>query len=393
MFRRFAYSLGGILPHRLSSEMKELYWATVLQNLALAMLLLFEPIYLWQQHLSLRGIVLFFLAVYLTYFFILPLGAKFACRYGYEHSMAFATLMQVAYYVCLFLVARSYLFLAPAVLLYALQKTFCWPAYHADFARYSDQTEEGRELSGLTVALSLVYVVGPLVAGLVLQFGTWALLFGLGSCVMLLSNWPLLKTREVFTPRAFSYSAAYTRLFARDNWRRLLGYMGFGEELIVLVLWPIYISLVVVAYLEVGAVVATSTLVMGLVTLYVGKLTDEHNKHEVLRLSTALYAFGWIARLLAHMPFSVFLVDAWSRLTKNVVAVPLTAITYERAKAHSVMDTVVSFEMSLVVGKLTACVALLVVLAFVPAPVTALSPAWVAAWLLASAMTLLYTFI
>lgn len=388
MFQRFAYSLGGILPHRLNSEMKELYWATVLQNLALAMLLLFEPIYLWQQGVSLRGIILFFLGVYVLYFCLMPLGARFACARGYEHSMALSTLVQVAYYTALFLVGTSHALLAPAALLYALQKAFYWPAYHADFARYSDQTEEGKELSGLSVAQSLVYIVGPLLAGLLLQFGSWALLFAVGSCLMLLSNVPLFRTREQFTPRAFPYAAAYARLFGPENRRRLLGYMGFGEELVVLVLWPIYISLVVVAYLKVGAVVAASTLVMALVTLYVGKLTDERNKHAVLRLSTALYAFGWVARLLAYLPFSVFLVDAWSRLTKNVVAVPLTAITYERAKAHSVMDTVVSFEMSLVVGKLTACVALLIVLTFVPLPA-----AWAAAWLVAGAMTLLYAFI
>ncbi len=388
MFHRFVYNIAGVLPHRLSPQVRELYWSTLLQNLALAMVLLFEPIYLWQQSVSLRGIVLFFLGVYVLYLLLMPLGAKFATRFGYEHSMALSTVAQVAYYLCLYLVVRDHWFLVPAALLYALQKTFYWPAYHADFARYSDGREEGRELSGLVVALSAVFIIGPITAGLILQFGSWGLLFTVGSCLMLLSNWPLFKTREVFIPRVFPYVDTYRRLFAAENRRSLFGYMGFGEELIVLVLWPIYISVVVVAYIEVGAVVAAATLVTAIATLYVGKLTDEHNKHEVLKLATVLYAFGWLARLVVQTPFGVFLADSWSRLTKNVVAVPLTAITYERAKTRSIMDTVVCFEMSLVVGKIVACLGLLVMLAVVPAAYT-----WPAAWLMAACFALLYTLI
>lgn len=389
MFHRFFYALGGVLPHHLSREVKELYWAALLQNLALAMLLLFEPIYLWQQGFSLSHILWFFLGVYVAYVFIMPLGAKFATHFGYEHSIAVSTLVQVAYYACLWLVAVAWWFALPAALLYAAQKALYWPAYHADFARYSDQREEGKEVSGLQVALSLVYIVGPLLAGFLLTVSSWAILFTVGSSLILLSNLPLLKTREVFVPRVFPYLDTYRRLFDAAERRRLLGYMGFGEELIVLVLWPVFIYTIVVSPFEVGVVVAAATLIMALVTLYVGKLTDEHNKHSVLRFSSLLYAGGWLARLATFTPFGVFVVDAWSRLAKNVVAVPLTAITYERAKTRSVMDTVVFFEMSLVVGKIVACVVLLVVFAFVPS----LQAAWNSAWLLAALMTLLYVLV
>ncbi|MBI5465866.1 MAG: hypothetical protein HY974_01085, partial [Candidatus Kerfeldbacteria bacterium] len=297
-------------------------------------------------------------------------------------SMAWSTVVQVIYYACFFSVAYSWWFLWPAAVLYAWQKALYWPAYHADFARYSDQTEEGREISGLSVALLLVYVAGPILAGILLTVGSWWLLFAVGSVVILLSNWPLLKTPEIFTPREFPYVDTYRRLIAPLERRNLLAYMGFGEELIVLVLWPVFISIVISGYIAIGAVVASTTLVTMLTTLYVGKLADEHHKRAILKFSTILYAFGWLARLLVVTPWQVFAVDAWSRLTKNVVAVPLTALTYERAKNHSVMNTVVFFEMSLVVGKLVAALVLLVVFSF--------TTSWSAAWLVAAGMTLLY---
>ncbi|MDZ4229876.1 MAG: MFS transporter [Candidatus Veblenbacteria bacterium] len=386
MHWHFVNTLGRLLPQHVPAPVRELYWATVLQNLALAMLLLFEPIYLWQQGFSVAQILWFFLAVYVTYFLAIPLGAKFATRFGYEHSMVLSTVAQISYYVCLYLVAASWWWAVPAVLLYTVQKTLYWPAFHADFARYSDATEEGREVSALHVTLSAVYIVGPLVGGVLITFGSWQLMFAVGSLLILISNWPFLKASEHFTPRTFSYLGAYRRLFSRENWRQLVGYMGFGEELVLLVLWPVFIATVIVEYVAIGALVAAATFVTVLATLYIGKLSDEYNKRTVLRFSVALYTLGWLARLLAHSPAGVFLVDSWSRVSKNIVQVPLHAMLYQRAKTRSVMDTVVGFEMALVVGKIVAAVVLLVIFS----QLASLSAMWTATWLVAGSMALLY---
>jgi MFS family permease len=389
MHWHFLNTLGRLLPHHVTHEVRELYWATVLQNLALAMLLLFEPIYLWQQGFSVSQILWFFLAVYVAYMIAMPLGAMFATRFGYEHSIALSTLAQVAYYVCLFLVATSWWWAVPAALLYAVQKMLYWPAFNADFARYSDATEEGREVSTLYVTLSAVYVVGPLIGGALITFGSWQLMFIIGSLLILASNWPLLRTKEEFTPRRFPYFDAYKRLFARENRRSFFGYLGFGEELILLVLWPVFIATVIAEYVAIGALVAAATFVMVLATLYIGKLTDEHNKHTVLRFSVLFYVISWLVRLVTHTPFGVFLVDSWSRLTKNIVQVPLHTILYERAKTRSVMDTVVSFEMALVVGKIVTAGVLL----FIFSQLSSLAGIWTAAWLVAAVMAMLYALI
>lgn len=382
----FANTLGRLLPHHLTSQVRELYWATVLQNLALAMLLLFEPIYLWQQGFSVSQILWFFLVIYIIYLLVIPLGAKFATLYGFEHSIAVSTIAQIAYYSSLYLIAVSWWWAVPAVLFYILQKMFYWPAWHADFARYSDLAEEGKEVSALHVTLSAVYVIGPLLGGALITYGSWALMFICGCLLILVSNWPLLRTREEFTPRNFPYFDAFKRLFARENRRSLLGYLGFGEELIVLVLWPVFIATIVKQYVEIGALVAASTLIMVAVTLYVGKLSDERNKHTVLRFSTLLYVLAWLTRIFVRNPWGIFIVDAGSRLTKNIVQVPLHTLLYERAKSRSVMDTVVAFEMSLVLGKIAAAALLI----FIFNQVWVVGWEWTISWLLAAAMTFLY---
>lgn len=383
MSRHLYFTLGGLLPHHLSPQIKALYWSAVLQNLALAMLLLFEPIYLWQQGFGVSGIILFFLGVYLAYFLLAPLGAAWATRFGFERSMILSTAWQIIYYACLFLTAQAWWWAVPAFIFYALQKSFYWPAYHADFARYSDESEEGREIGSLSVALALVYIVGPASAGAILAISSWPVLFLVGAVVLLASNWPLWRTPEVFTPRKFPYREAIKRPFQADNRRVLLAYLGFGEELIVMVLWPVFIYIVLKNLGAVGGLVALSTFVMSLVTLYVGRLTDLSNKIFILRFASLMYILSWLGRLLVNSTWGVFLVDAWSRLSKNTVVVPLTALTYERARTRHFMDTAVFFEMGLSLGKITAAAILLLVFT--------VTTNWAVVWLLAALMATLYT--
>jgi hypothetical protein len=85
----------------------------------------------------------------------------------------------------------------------------------------------------------------------------------------------------------------------------------------------------------------------------------------------------------------VFMVDSSSRLTKNIVQVPLHTLLYEKAKSRSVMDTVVAFEMALVVGKIITAALLIVIFS----QVTALSVEWPVTWLVAAAAALLYLLI
>ncbi|MFZ5390767.1 MAG: MFS transporter [Patescibacteria group bacterium] len=382
MLHQFALSFGRLFPSRLARQVKELYLATILQSLALAMVIIFEPIYLWQQGLGLRGILFFYLLVYGLYILVMPLGARLANQLGYETSIALSTVAQTIYLLTLFLSAWSWWWLLVTVVAYAWQKSLYWPAYHADFACNSSAEEEGRELSGLSVCIAFVYVLGPLLAGLLLTFTSWLWLFVLSSLILLLSNWPLLRTREIFKPTDFPYLATYRQVFSSANWRSLLAYVGFGEELIVMVIWPVFIAIVIVNYAEIGAVVAASTLVMALVTLYVGKLSDEQDAGRVLRWSVLFYFLSWLGRLFVRLPFSVFIVDAWSRVSKNAVIIPLMSITYRHSKKTQVMYGGVFLEMSLAVGKIVAALLLLVVFSF--------AEPWTAAWLTGAVMTLLY---
>ncbi len=370
-------------------EIRELYVSTTILDFALAMILIFEPIYLYTIGYSLQQIIFFFLLVYLIYFFIMPLGASFAKQVGYEHSIAYSTIVFILYYLTFYNIATIPWFFYLAAVLYAVQKTLYWPAYHADFARFADSGQDGREISILTILVSIVSVAAPLISGIVLENWGFAALFMFVSIIFLMSNIPLLVTKEVFKPEKFAYLDAYKNVFALQNRKSLIAYLGFGEELIVLVVWPVFIVTVISDLLNIGILTALATFVSLLVTLYIGRSSDAGNKRGILRFGTVVYAFAWFLRLIVHAAPGIFLTDSLSRVSKNIVSVPLTAITYERAKQRSVMHSVVSFEMSLVLGKLMALIIVYVGLALL-AGIVSSTVLYQGIFILAGCMTFFY---
>lgn len=379
-------------PSKVRQQMRELYASTIIVNFALAMVMFWEPVYLYDIGYSLQKIVLFYLITYVAYLVFMPYGAKFAKKYGYEASLAIGTCLYALFYISLYFVQFKPDLFYVAALVLTLQKLFYWPAYHANFAKYIAEKEEGKEVSFMTVATSLMYIIGPALAGFIIsQFG-FGVLFIVVSIIFCASNIPTLITKEVFVPEKFSYSHSFKLLFQKEHRQELLAYLGFGEEFVVLVIWPVFISTIIVDAFDMGALIALATLVTALITMYVGQLSDKHNKKNILSLSSAFYSLSWFIRIFVVNATGVFFLDTFSRLGKNTLSVPMTAITYDRAKIvhhdsqQHIMTKVVFFEMSLVLGKLLAILLIYFALFFIPSEIIAFKLIFI----LAGGMTLLY---
>lgn len=380
------------LPYRMKRQVRELLVSTTLVNLALAMVMIFEPIYLYQIGYDLRSIMIFYLITYIIYFLILPLGAKFAKSYGYERGIFLGTALFIIYYISLFFITRygELFYVAPVIL--ALQKMFYWPAYHADFAKFSEDTEEGREISSLSIINSLVFILGPALAGFILAQWGYGALFTVASILFLVSNIPTLVTRESFIPQPFAYTHTYRHLFDRANRQYFLAYLGFGEEFVLLVVWPVFISLIISDFLDLGLIVALSTLLTTIVVFYVGKLSDFRNKKSLISLGSMFYSLAWFIRLFVVNTLGVFFVDSLSRLSRETLMVPMVSLTYEKAKEakddqhHHLMSTIIFFEMSLVIGKILAMLFIFLLASFLFSEILVFKLSFI----LAGAMALLY---
>lgn len=375
-----------LFPSQLPRELKELYLTMTLLNFALAAGMLFEPIYLYTIGFSIAQIMLYFFAVYGLYFVFIPLGGRFVKERGFEKGIIVGSFFLILYFVFLLNIPRSEVFLACAIFALALQKMFFWPGYHADFAFFSKAGERGREVSIVAILDAFSYVLGPLLGGLLIALLGFAGLF-MAMCVMIaFSVIPLLTTKEVFKPSTLAYREPYKALVAKENRRYLFGIIGFGEELVALTIWPIFIYLTFANFVSTGMAITASTLITSLAILYGGRLTDKSNPRSILRFSTILLTFAWVIRLFVRGAGGVVFADFFSRTTKYLFALPFFSGLYRHASETSIVRTVIFFEMALTIGKMIAAALLALIFYFAP-------NAWNAAFGLAAAFSLLYFFL
>ena len=369
-----------IFNHRLHREVAELYTATFIRNFAVVMLGLFVPIFLYSIGYTVQQIVLFYLATYFIRFITLPLRGKIAVRYGFEHAMGYSIPITILFYASLYF-AKFYpvlIFVAPILL--ATYLNIYWAAHHADFAYYGKNGQRGREIGTLQGLMRASAVAAPFIGGLILKFSGFGILFLVVSILLFVSIIPLFTTKERFKPRAFSYTDSFKRLFLKKNIKRLFGYMGFGEELVTIAIWPIFIYLVLADYLALGSLVSFTTLVAVIATFYISRLTDRMNRKTIIKTGSVLRCFSWLLRLLAKFPLYILFMDAFSRISRSTVDIPVYASTYRRAHDGKVVETIIFYEMGLNLGvSLTALLVYIllfytsnIALAFIPAAIISL---------------------
>lgn len=356
------------LPSHLSPHLKELYGVMGMMNFVFSALMLYEPIYLYTIGFALWQIMLFYAGVYGVYFFLMPLGGIVAKRKGFEHSIMYSSVFLILYLVFLLAIQSYSLFAVLAVLSLAIQKTFFWPGYHADFAHFSQSEERGRQISIVALVESVTAVLGPLAGAFIAsQFGFGAL-FTLICVIILFSNIPFFLMKEQFTPTPFTYREPYAYLCEKQNKPYFWGYAGFGEELIVMTIWPIFFYITFGTILSTGIAIALSTLATILVVLYIGKSTDYKDRKPIIRMGALFITLSWFLRLLARGVPSVMMLDFFSRISKNIFAIPVLAGLYEYASRTSLIKNMIFFEMSLTVGKFFTAI-LLAAVFFVFGPV------------------------
>ncbi len=382
MFARF--KLPQYFNFHLRQEVKELYVAAAIADVALSAMMLFEPIYLYKSiNLSVPQILLFFALVYAWYVLLIPFGGKYTSKFGLKHALVASVPFQILYWGALYFAPSWYGLIWVAPLFFAIQKSLYWPAFHSLLARYANRGQVAREFSMLSAIIQVVQIVGPFMGGLVAQSAGGQALLLVASSIYALSIIPLILHKD--GGHVARYSFKDTLRLYKTQFEKALGYIGFGEELLALTIWPLFIFIIVNGYEETGLLLTISAALSAVLSLYVGKMTDGHPKRPLIKLGAFLTMFSWLARPFFQSPNGILAINTSAKVGKNVYFIPLTTVTYERAEARSILPYVVFFEQSLAVGKLLT--ALLAALLF------ALVPSFPLLFLLAALLSLLFLYI
>ncbi|MBI4021834.1 MAG: MFS transporter [Candidatus Andersenbacteria bacterium] len=369
-------------------ELRELYLFSVFFSFASSLILIFEPVFFYVQGYSLSLIAFYYALHYALYVLVLPLGGAFAARFGVERSLALSMPLFIVYFLTLAILPSQPALFWVAWVLLTLHKMFYWPAYHADVCRSAHTNSRGTEISWLFAVTHGVGVIGPLAGGLVATYFGFPALFVLAASLALAASVPLLRTPERVRKSRFAYNTPWQIMAARPFTRARLAMIGWGENLIDLVFWPVFMFIMVGSPDRLGYITGFSVLFMALYGFLVGDMSRGTARRQMLRLHVPVMMFGYLLRPLAAGSINVLLTDVLARSSYIGVQIPHWQLLYAEGRRAGPLRYVVALEMTLAVSKAV----LALVLAGVFAVLTPYA-GFAVTFLLAGAYALLYLFL
>jgi len=350
-------------------ELSELYASMAIRRLAVSMIAIFEPIFIYSIFKSLRTVVLYYAIVYIFYIFFLPLGGKIAAKHGFEHAIAYSVPVIIIYFILLFNMAYyPYLLFYSAAIVLAAYKSLFWPAYYANFAHYGNGTNRGREVSGTMAINNMVAIIGPILGGFVIASFGFKVLFVIVAILFFCSVIPLFTTLEQFKPTHLSYWKTFKRIFkpyASYTRRDQIAYLGRAEEFSYMVLWPMFIFFMIGSFTKLGMITAVSLLIATVITLYIGKLSNHRDTSmPVYRFAVIINAVLWFVKSFLGTLSGIFAMDALSRNLYNTIWVPTSAEINRKGSQRGYIKNALFFEMNLAIGKAVFALFLVLLLSF-----------------------------
>lgn len=337
-----------------------LYFGRMVMAISSGLLGVFLPIFIYNLSDGNIPLVMAYYAVASgVYLFLVAFGAQFLNKFGFRKALVLASLSAVAINTAYYYMTPDNMWkLLPISLLFIIVfRLLFWIPYHVDFAIFTNTGRRGGQVGLMLSTITLLGVVGPMLAGYIIETLSMQSLFLIAIIVYILGTIPFAivpRTNEKFS---WSYTRAWRELFAKKNRAVVWASVATGaEETIGVIVWPIFIFLLLQGdYFKVGAL---SSFILGITVLMqymFGHYLDRiGQKHQMLKAGSILYALGWVVKIFVLTAFHVFIVGIYHKVAKVLTDTSYDAIFYDLAadQGHYVDEFTVLSEMAMQVGRL-----------------------------------------
>lgn len=319
----------------LKRDVTKLYIAIAIRKLALGMVLLFEPIYIYLYFdKSLPLLLLFFAVMFGLYGLLAPFGGRIMAKLGTTKAILLSLLFYFGYYLSLFFFALSWWFVPLSLLFIVLGMMLFWPAFHTDFARFSSQQQRGGEVGRLNVMSLIPMVASPALGGWVLASFGYPVLFVTVLAVLVASSIPLFYCKETHEVYTDSYQKAWKRAFKKENWGSSIGFaMNGWEHIVYFLFWPLFMLFLSISFDSMGGIASFALIASALFILYVGRVSDTQERPWLLNVGALWTGISWVIKYFVLTPFDALLAHTLYRISRAAAGVPFQTFFYEKAAA------------------------------------------------------------
>ena len=341
----------------LSRNLLFLYTSRLLMQAAVGALSVFTALYFYEQYNgSFTAVMLAFVPLYLFYVVLTPISAMLIKKVGIKAMIIAAVLFHpFAYISLLFWDTHPNLALAGFILFVVLYRSLYWAPYHIDFAKFTNKSNRGKQMSLLLNLSEVMLTLTPIISGIIIASYGFNTMFIFAAVFMFTSAIPLLfieKTCEVFS---FGYFETFKKLFEKDNRPMSLALFGDGiQSAVRIAIWPIFIYMLLDGkYVAIGVVTSLTIFLLIALRFVMGNLEDKVDKRKLLKIGSFLSTTGWIVKIFIDTGFEIFVADTYHKVGRMVNRLSFDITTYDQASdnGHYIDEYTVLKEVALNAGR------------------------------------------
>lgn len=330
-------------------ELTQIYLSVALRGLAISMLGLFIPLYLYQElGISLNTTLIFFIFYSVIFAIFTPISAKFASLYGTKHTVLLSVPFYLAFVIGLYLLPKYPIPLIIVSSILGISQAFYWMGMHLAFHHASDHQHRGEEVGKQKAASIVATIAGPFLGGLLITFFGFPAVFLLASILLIIATFILFISGE----NHFHYKFSVRSVINKHNWRDSIFFVSRGTSVIAKgVIWPLFIFLTLKSYISLGIVGSLMSVVSAVLLLTMGKLSDHRDKRRIIRWVSGFETISWILRSMAATVGQVYGATIFGGITEGVRESPLGALEYDKANGD-IVGYFVSREIFICLGRI-----------------------------------------
>jgi len=336
------------LLSRKISETKALYSVIFLKTLAVSLISIFIPVYLYLQGYNLSQMAIFFLIYSITAFIFVYVAGKSVKRIGIKKSILIANFLHILGYLALaFIPQANYLFYVAAVILGAFLTLF-WVPFHVDMADNLKRKDIAGGVGTMNIVVSLVAALAPFTGALIASVSFFTL-FIISSVLILISSIPLFFAKGIKERDSFSIKETLSYV----NYKRVTAGIGFGgEHLIAGIFWPLFLYLIL-NLKGLGLVTTIMLIASAIFVFFIAKIVKKAGVNRILRPATIVNVIHWPLRLIKSLAIPLHVIYAF---IEDLTKYPYNIKSYMVGKQGKEINAIALREFLIQIGRAIACI-------------------------------------
>lgn len=314
-------------------ELSEIYAATMMRSLAISMVGIFIPVYLYKLSYSITFIFMVF-ASYFSARIVLDLAAAFTtARIGPKHTMIIGQVLQIA---------SSALFMTLPIVhwpilvvggVWGSAASFYFIPFHIDLSKIKHKNHGGKELGYVQIMEKIGQVLGPVIGGLVATVFSPRYIFVISIVMLIAGLWPLFRTAEpVQTKQVLDYGTFPLHKIRKN----IPANIGLNiENTLCLMLWPLFLAMFVLpgntVFAKVGGLLSISVIASIFAARAIGQTVDNNKGRILLRYSAFINAIVYFLRLMVINYPMALVTNIINEIVTTGYRLPYTKGFYDQA--------------------------------------------------------------